>query len=285
MNTRTGVVIDTGLRSGPENIRLDRAQWRAAQETDTPVCQVRFHRYCPTVALGAFETAGHAVRAEYCITGSNCYELQQEDLAYAGKFQARLDLGVLRKVMRRVPPVVEKNRLALADCALENSERRRAESCAENVAEMCLPVVVKRIEQILDVHAGFRVAFNAEPAAEEKRIRVLTPGGELPVILQFAADTHVGAARRGRPQTPLLDAEMEFARRVPDVDAYGFAVDFRQARRQRLTAQQVVEYPREQFRVHGVGDETQRQKQWLGWHVGREMVNGGFITGVDATRY
>jgi len=44
------------------------------------------------------------------ITGSNCYELQQEDLAYAGKFQAQahLDLEVLRKVMKCVPPVAEK---------------------------------------------------------------------------------------------------------------------------------------------------------------------------------
>jgi lipoate-protein ligase A len=66
MSARAGVVVDTGLRSGPENIRLDRAQWRAAQDAETPVCHVRFHRYRPTVALGAFETAGHALRAEYC---------------------------------------------------------------------------------------------------------------------------------------------------------------------------------------------------------------------------
>ncbi len=41
------------------------------------------------------------------ITGANCYELQQEDLAYAGNFkaQAHLDLEVLRKVMQRVAPV------------------------------------------------------------------------------------------------------------------------------------------------------------------------------------
>jgi len=37
------------------------------------------------------------------ITGANCYELQQEDLAYAGRFQAQahLDLDVLRRVMAR----------------------------------------------------------------------------------------------------------------------------------------------------------------------------------------
>lgn len=66
MTVRTGIAIDTGLRSGPENIRLDRAQWYEAQEADAPICHVRFHRYRPTVSLGAFETAGHATRAEYC---------------------------------------------------------------------------------------------------------------------------------------------------------------------------------------------------------------------------
>jgi lipoate-protein ligase A len=40
------------------------------------------------------------------ITGSNCYELQEEDLAYAGKFmaQAHLNIDVVEKVMRFVPP-------------------------------------------------------------------------------------------------------------------------------------------------------------------------------------
>ena len=66
MTARTGIAIDTGLHSGPENIRLDRAQWREAQEMETPICHVRFHRYHPAVSLGAFETAGHALRAEYC---------------------------------------------------------------------------------------------------------------------------------------------------------------------------------------------------------------------------
>ncbi len=66
MTARTGMVIDTGLLSGQDNIRFDRAQWREAHEEEAPVCHVRFHRYRPTVSLGAFETAGHALRAEYC---------------------------------------------------------------------------------------------------------------------------------------------------------------------------------------------------------------------------
>lgn len=41
------------------------------------------------------------------ITGANCYELQQEELAYAGRFaaEARLDGEVVERVMRLVPPV------------------------------------------------------------------------------------------------------------------------------------------------------------------------------------
>lgn len=48
------------------------------------------------------------------ITGSNCYELRQEDLAYAGKFEAeaRLNQEVLEKVMRFVPSLAELTREA-----------------------------------------------------------------------------------------------------------------------------------------------------------------------------
>ena len=70
MSARAGIVVDTGLRSGPENNRLDRAQWHEANTAETPACHVRFHRYHPTVALGAFETTGHAVRAQYCRRGN-----------------------------------------------------------------------------------------------------------------------------------------------------------------------------------------------------------------------
>ncbi len=52
----------------------------------------------------AFEQAGiPALLMD--ISGANCYELQQEDLAYAGRFEARayLNAGVVEKVMRLVP--------------------------------------------------------------------------------------------------------------------------------------------------------------------------------------
>lgn len=66
MKAGGAIAVDSGLRSGPENIRLDRDQWEAAQGATPPLCRVRFHRYHPAVSLGAFETPGHALRAEYC---------------------------------------------------------------------------------------------------------------------------------------------------------------------------------------------------------------------------
>lgn len=55
------------------------------------------------------------------ISGSNCYELQQEDQAYKGQFQAqaRLNVPVMEKVMRFVP----RNELGLAQ--MESKPRRR----------------------------------------------------------------------------------------------------------------------------------------------------------------
>jgi len=66
MSARGGFVIDSGLRTGLDNIRLDREQWEAAQRATAPVCRVRFHRYFPTASLGALDTPGHALRADYC---------------------------------------------------------------------------------------------------------------------------------------------------------------------------------------------------------------------------
>lgn len=66
MSACAGHAMDTGLRSGPENLRLDRSQWRTAQRADVPNCYIRFHRYLPTVSLGAMETPGHSLRPQYC---------------------------------------------------------------------------------------------------------------------------------------------------------------------------------------------------------------------------
>jgi len=50
------------------------------------------------------------------------------------------------------------------------------------------------------------------------------------------------------------------------MDADRLAVEFRQARGDRLAAQQVVERARQHLRVHRVRDESQRQKQGMEWH-------------------
>lgn len=45
------------------------------------------------------------------ISGANCYELRQEEAAYAGKFQAQaeINLGLLQKVMHFVPPAARQS--------------------------------------------------------------------------------------------------------------------------------------------------------------------------------
>jgi hypothetical protein len=50
------------------------------------------------------------------------------------------------------------------------------------------------------------------------------------------------------------------------MDAHRFAVELRQARGDRLAAQQVVEGARQHLRVQRVRDESQRQKQGMERH-------------------
>lgn len=65
------------------------------------------------------------------ITGANCYELQQEDQAYAGQFQAqsRLNVPVMEKVMRFVPR---------AELGAATTDRKaRARTAASKSKQMC----------------------------------------------------------------------------------------------------------------------------------------------------
>ena len=124
------------------------------------------------------------------ISGSNCYELQQEDLAYVGRFQAQahLDLEVLRRVMARAGDAESRSvsvatRGQPAAGAIEEREGSAPEGIAEHGAEVRGPVEVERVQQVFDVHAGFGVALDAQPAAEEECVRVFGAGGEAPEIL------------------------------------------------------------------------------------------------------
>ena len=92
MTAQRGIAFDTGLRRGAENIRFDRDQWQATRRASPPVCRVRFHRYLPTASLGAFETPGHALRAEHCrlhgidivrrVSGGGAVYLDSEQLCW-----------------------------------------------------------------------------------------------------------------------------------------------------------------------------------------------------------
>src|SRR3989344_5899448 len=156
---------------------------------------------------------------------------------------------------------------ALTDDAPEKRKGRAAERFAQHGAEMRFPVVIERIQQILDVHAGFGVTLDAQAAAEEECIRVFAPGGEQPEILHRAADADIDVARRGGLQTPVPDPEMNLARCILDMNAHGFAIYLRESCRDRLAAQQVIEHARQHLGVYRAGNDSQRQKQGVGQHA------------------
>lgn len=88
---RPATVTDSGLRAPLENLALDRAQWYAALLRTQPA-QLRFHRYPPTVSLGAHQSLGLAVRREFCrargiaivrrLTGGGALYLDPDQIAW-----------------------------------------------------------------------------------------------------------------------------------------------------------------------------------------------------------
>ena len=73
----------------------------------------------------------------------------------------------------------------------DQREQFRGDASAKQRPEMRLPVEFQRIEQVLDVHAGVSVAFEAQAAVEEQGIRVFALGGQQPEIIEAAADSDV----------------------------------------------------------------------------------------------
>jgi hypothetical protein len=136
---------------------------------------------------------------------------------------------------------------------------------------MGFPVVIERVQQVLDVHTGIGVALDAQTTAEEERIRVFATAGEQPEIIHRAADADIGVARRGRLQASVPDLEMNLARRILDMNAHGFSFELRETCRDRLAAQQVVEHTRQHFGVYRAGNDSQRQKQWVRQHACQDV--------------
>ncbi len=59
-------VIDTGVRSGRQNIAFDGAMLEAIGTNDIPD-SIRFLRFCPTVLVGRHQALRHEVELEYCL--------------------------------------------------------------------------------------------------------------------------------------------------------------------------------------------------------------------------
>ncbi len=92
-------VLDSGLRTGPDNLALDAAM-AASCRAGRYSGLLRFHRYAPTVSIGAHEPLTHAVRAHYCeregieiarrATGGGSIYLDAHQLCWTLVFQRRL---------------------------------------------------------------------------------------------------------------------------------------------------------------------------------------------------
>jgi lipoate-protein ligase A len=65
------------------------------------------------------------------IDGATCYELKQEQLAYAGVFKAEatLDLPLVAKVMEQVPPCAQ--RPVITDAGPRPGDRAASRRCAD----------------------------------------------------------------------------------------------------------------------------------------------------------
>src|SRR5512135_3466505 len=63
--------------------------------------------------------------------------------------------------------------------------------------DMCAPIVVERVEQVLEREPGLGVTLDGEAALKEQRVRVFGTGRHQPEIIEAAADAHIPTAMDG----------------------------------------------------------------------------------------
>ena len=79
----------------------------------------------------------------------------------------------------------------------------------QDTVKMGIPVVIKRIKQIFDIHPGFRVSFHVKFTLKKKRIRILPAAEELQESIKLTADGNVRKPQiRRRPDLFLPDKKM-----------------------------------------------------------------------------
>ena len=109
---KTWRVIDTGLRSAPENIALNRALLEARQADEAP-STLRFLRFTPSALLGFHQSAVQELNLEYCheqgvtiqrrITGGGAIYFDETQLGWE-LYLHRQDLGCadMQVIARRI---------------------------------------------------------------------------------------------------------------------------------------------------------------------------------------
>src|SRR3990170_3651726 len=69
------------------------------------------------------------------------------------------------------------------------------ERLRQHVAHVRVPIVIERINQILNMQTGFDVAFDAQAALQEQRVRVLATPDQIEKIAQATAYANRRRAR------------------------------------------------------------------------------------------
>jgi len=125
--------------------------------------------------------------------------------------------------------------------------------------EMRVPVIVQRIQQVFNMHAGFRFSLDVQTASEKEGIGVFLAGGQLPEINKITADGHIRLALKRRLQARVVDPEIKPGLGIPDMYADGLALDLTETQRQCLAPHKMVKTPGQDGGMECVRQDTQWQ--------------------------
>lgn len=134
---------------------------------------------------------------------------------------------------------------------------------------MSVQIEFKRIQQIFDVETGFGLPFDGQLAGKKECIRVLFPACQAKKVAQFTSnhDIRMGTGLGDQPR--FLEAEIEPAGNVLDVQKHGLTLDLDESRGNILSSQRVVEHSGEHATVNGIGDAAKKHLQGEQGQFGR----------------
>ena len=131
-------VIDTGIRSGRENVAFDQALIEAHNAARIPQT-IRFLRFRPAALVGLHQILSHEVRLEYCarhgievgrrITGGGGLYLDQDQVCWELVLERKRLAGDLASIAARICSAAATSRI---DSPLISRQRVRCDSAVEN---------------------------------------------------------------------------------------------------------------------------------------------------------